>query len=135
MALGTQFMDEAADASAAIANFDKALSLVDDYAPALINKGKTLALTGDMDLAEQYLRRASDTDEKSADALVALADVYLAQRAQAEALDCLLGAVERQPKEARIHEMLAELYNDLGMPHESAVHASCAARLRKKRKK
>lgn len=135
--LGEQCLAEggAPDAAPALANFDKALRICPDHADALLCKGRLLADTGDLDGAERALRRAAECAPTDWLALSALADIYMGTHAYAEALDCLLQAVERCPEVAALHESLAALYEAIGDAHEAEIHRYTAEKLRKKKKK
>ena len=134
VAMGLQY-NEQGMADAAIANYDKALSLAPQHPAAMLHTGCVLMELGDIDGAESTLRRASEADEKGYEALLALAQVYEATHAQAEALDCLLNAMERTPDVPVIHDRIADLYEKLDMTTEAETHRFQAARLRKKKKK
>lgn len=125
----------ASDAQAALANYDKALRICPGHALALLERGRLLAGMGDLDAAEDSLRRASEADTADWQALVALADVYRASRAEAEALDCLLQAAERNNNVAAVHDALAELYDSIDDKAEADIHRYIAAKLRKKKRK
>lgn len=133
--LGRQCVAEAADLHAAIANYDKALRLCPTCAPALLGRGKALADMGELDDAEASLRHAAEADPDDWQALLCLAGVYRASRADAEALDCLLQALERNKKVPQIHEALAELYDSIDDAAEADMHRSIAEKLRKKKRK
>ncbi|MDE6452576.1 MAG: AAA family ATPase [Muribaculaceae bacterium] len=135
VALGQQCIDDAADCSAAIANYDKALRISPGHGPALLGKGRALALCGDYDGAERCLRQAADAAPDDWQALAALTDIYMASHAGAEALDCLLQALEAAPAEVQLHDSLATLYDSLDMPDDAEIHRDAAARLRRKKRK
>lgn len=135
VALGDQCRAEGTDSAPAIANYDKALSLCPDYAPALLGKGRVLAETGDLDAAEQWLRKASEANTADWHALADLADIYTASHAYAEALDCLLSAVGRNRKVARVYDSLADLYTMLDQPEDAEYYRDMAQSLKKRKKK
>ncbi len=135
VALGRQCLADAANPQAAVANYDKALRLCPDHAVALYERGRVLADMGELDAAEQSLRRAAEADDTDWQALLCLAGVYNATRAQAEALDCLLTALDRNDKIPQIHEALADLYDSIDDSAEADMHRALAARLRKKKRK
>jgi len=135
VALGRQCTTDAIDYAPAIANFDKALRLCPDHAEALLYKGRTLADCGDYDGAEKCLRHASECDGDDWQALASLADVYMGSLAYAEALDCLLQAIERCPDTIRLHDTIATLYDAIDSPDDAGLHRAIAARLRKKKRK
>lgn len=133
--LGLQCMAGGNDPAPAIANYDKALRICPGHTEALLAKGRLLAAGGDYDNAEQCLRQAADNDNSDWRALAALADIYIGSMAYAEALDCLLLAVERQPKTVQLHDTLASLYETIDSPEDAEIHRAVAAQLRKRRKK
>ena len=133
--LGGQCMAGGDDPAPAIANYDKALRICPGHTEALLAKGRLLAAGGDYDNAEQCLRQAADNDNSDWRALAALADIYIGSMAYAEALDCLLLAVERQPKTVQLHDTLASLYETIDSPEDAEIHRAVAAQLRKRRKK
>ena len=133
--LGWQCMADGNDPAPAIANYDKALRICPGHTEALLAKGRLLAAGGDYDNAEQCLRQAADNDNSDWRALAALADIYIGSMAYAEALDCLLLAVERQPKTVQLHDTLASLYETIDSPEDAEIHRAVAAQLRKRRKK
>ena len=135
VAMGQQCLDEGVDLAPAIANFDKALRLCPRHGLALLCKGRALADSGDYDGAEACLRQASECDTDDWQALAALADIYMGTKAYAEALDCLLTAIERCPDTIQTHESIAALYDAIDSPEDAALHRMEAERLRKKKKK
>ncbi len=134
VAMGLQCSDEGM-AEAALANYDKALRLCPGHALTMLHKGRLLMDMGDLDGAENMLRKAADADDGDHESLLALARLYEATHAHAEALDCLLSALDRAPRVPDVHESLAELYDIIEMPEEAEEHRLEAARLRKKKKK
>lgn len=135
VALGRQCLGEDYRPEAAVANFDKALRLCPRHAEALYERGRVLAGMGDLDAAEASLRHAAEADGEAWQPLLCLAGVYRASHADAEALDCLLAALERNDRHPQIHDALAELYDSIDESGEADIHRALAARLRKKKRK
>lgn len=119
------------DLHAALANYDKALSLCESYAPALLGKGLALLAAGDADAGCEALLQACDADTADWHAPYELGRHYAAAGDPANALDRLMLALERNDRIAVIHDAAAEVYEGVGDKSSARAHRTMARNLRK----
>ena len=110
------FCVEDGDFTPAVANYEKALSLVPDYPPAVIGLAKVLFDTGKKKDAvarlENFLR---DVDNTNFNIMLCLGDFYYRMHRNEEALDTLIEAfVLSDRKSLFACRRLADIYADLG---------------------
>lgn len=126
---------EGMDPTPTLANYDKALSLCPDYAPAWLGKGLTLMTEdGFADEAESCFKEAYRLDKSGFIAPFQLGRLRMKAKEYAEALDWLLVALRIDEKKAPLHDSLAELYTITGSPEDAARHRREAERLRRRPK-
>lgn len=118
------------DLHAAVANYDKALSLCESYAPALLGKGLALLAAGDGQ-GRDILHQACDADTADWRAPYELGRHYAAAGDPANALDRLMLALERNDRIAVIHDAAAEVYECVGDKSSARAHRTMARNLRK----
>lgn len=135
VALGRDCLDDYDDLTAAIANFDKAISLNNANAVAWHLKGLALSRAGSGDDAVAALRRARSLDEGDLSIIIDLADVEFARGDLHEALNSLLFASQRFKKRPEIHSRLADLYEKIGDEESAYYHRQIAESLKSKKRK
>lgn len=141
MKLATEYVSmgevccEAADSDAALANFDKAISLAPEYAEAWLAKGILLAGMQSVDEAADCLNRAAALAPDNHRAPLELGMLYLATGDYHNALDRLMVAEQKNGKSAAVNSALADVYEAIGDDEEAEAHRRKAERLRKRRKK
>lgn len=119
------------DLHAALANYDKALSLCESYAPALLGKGLALLAAGDADAGCEALLQACDADTADWRAPYELGRHYGAAGDPANALDRLMLALERNDRIAVIYDAAADVYEGVGDKSSARAHRTMARNLRK----
>ncbi len=129
--LGDDCSREGWDISAAIANYDKAISLDPGCTAAYIGKARALFADGDSDTAVDCLNRAADIDTADWRALYELGVYYLGAGRLPEALERLLTAADRCDDVAEIHLAIAEVYDTVGDAKMGRRHRTRARNLRK----
>lgn len=119
---------------AALANYDKALSLSPACVPALIAKGRVLVEAGDVDGAVSVLVTAVELAPEVSETACLLSRAYAASGDGFNALDVLLAAGQRMPQSSAVMQALADRYADIGNEAEARRYASCAKGLRRRGK-
>lgn len=134
--MGEQVREEGWDIAAAIANYDKALSLDPDYALAWTAKGLALATAGgDLDEAVDCLLKAADIDEENHRPLCEAGRLLVNAGDLAQGMDLLLRALDRNDKAPEIHDALAEGYERAGDESNAASHRLTAKKLRARKRR
>jgi hypothetical protein len=135
VAMGHDCGAESWEADAAIANYDKAISLVPDNFYAWLGKGKILAETGRADEALDALLRAAKIRPDEPEALIAIGDVAHDTGDACMALDHYLRAYHVDDKNIRLLERLQKLYEEVGDEENAEAYAAKIARLRRRKSK
>lgn len=135
VAMGDECLQEGWDIEAALANFDKAISLSPELSHAHISRGKALAAMQQYDEALEAFRHAAALDPTDRHALVEGGKLATATGDIADALDLLLRAVELAPDVPEVHEALADAYEKSGDESSALLHRTQARRLRSRKKK
>lgn len=125
-----------------IANYDKALSLSPDCVEAIVGKGEAYLGAGlhseavaALDKAHRLLAANKKGNAKlHFQALVMLGKAYRAAGDVANALDSWIAATDINNDHAPVHQLLADLYDEVGDQDAADHHAEVARRLRRKRK-
>lgn len=133
--MGQECIEEGGGPSAAIANFDKAISLAPDYMPAWLSKGKALVQTQDVDAALECLTEADRLDPHDYRAPLEAGVLYYSIGDIHNSLDRLMVALGRNEKIAAIHNALADTYDSIDMPEEAEMHRETEKKLRRKKKR
>ena len=103
---------EEGDTAAALAAFEKIISIDSSEADAWVSKAMMQLNTDDLTAAEQSCRQALEADPESVFALTTLGDIYLAGKRDEDACDCYEKAIALDPEEAQPYLSLGELYYD-----------------------
>lgn len=130
--MGESCRDDGWDMDAAIANFDKALSLSPTYALALIGKGKALVKMEEFEKAIDCYDRAAALDPKDWRALVEAGRLLIDTGEVAIGMDYLLRALQRNEKIPAVHLALADGYERIGDDDNAALHRKKASKYSKK---
>ncbi len=133
--MGEQCREEGWDMEAALANFDKAISLSPDYHPAHLARGKALASMERFEESLDAFRRAASLDPNDWHTPLEGGRLATATGDIADALDLLLRALKLAPEVPAVHEALAEAYEKAGDESSALHHATEARRLRSRKKK
>lgn len=124
--MGNDCLQESMDYTPAIANFNKAISLCDDYVPAWYGKGIALMDAGEIESAIDALKKTYELDETHYNAPFQLGNIYMSQNNHFEALEWYLVALENGEKESAIHSRLFNLYEEIGDDDMAEKHKKLA---------
>ena len=126
---------------AAIANFDKAISIAPDFREARRYKAEAALDGGDPHSAEAIFSEMLEHNPRDFDALMGLSkaamalaasDPSLADEYRYNALNYLMSAEEIEPESAPLHTRMADLYEQLDDREEAERHRAIARRLRRR---
>lgn len=123
----------AGEIEAAIANFEKALSISPDYVDAHLGVGASMAESGDIDKAIAGYRQALRFDARNYSACMSLAGLYMQAGELYDALNMYLSALQINDKEPALYSSLADLYEQIGDDEEAAFYRREAKRRRRRR--
>jgi len=135
VAMGEDCREEAFDINAALANFDKAISLAPGYTTAWLAKGLALAEMMDTDAAIDCFNRAHQLEPQSHRPLLEAGRLYLATGDIHNAFDRLLAALQLNKTNAAIHSALADAYEAIDSHEDAEKHRKLAARYSRRKKK
>lgn len=133
IAMGRDCLEEIDDITAALANFDKALSISPGNVKALENKARALKSANMPDEAKEALNAILDSDPANLKALLSLADIALGDDDNYGALDRLLVAVKHYPKEPKVYKRMARVYDNIGDEDAADYYREMEQRFRKKK--
>lgn len=133
--MGEDCREEAGDLDAAIANYNKAIDLAPDYAPAWLAKGIALNQAQNPDAAIDCLYKAASIDSSDFHPHLELGRIFHALGDFHNGLDRLLVAEKINPKSPLIHYALADLYEAIEDIENAEAHRKKADRLSRRRKK
>lgn len=114
VSLGEECLTEHADHEAALSCFQKAIDLDSKCLPALIGKGRCLALRADDRGVVSYMRQVVDMYPNSSEAQFAYAEILIGYRAREEAIQPLLKTLALDPMHLGAAKHLLLIYTDLG---------------------
>ncbi|MCM1449652.1 MAG: AAA family ATPase [Clostridiales bacterium] len=120
---------------AAVANFEKALSISPGYVDAYLGVGEAMAESGDIDRAIAGYRQAQRYDARNYKACKALADLFLQQGELYDALNMYLSALNIDDKDSSVFNNLADLYERIGDEEEAENYRREAKRRRRRGKR
>lgn len=126
--------EEGWELDAAVANYDKAISLAPAYAPAWIGKGKALAQMGETDKAVETFRQAAILAPDDFRPLYECGVAQINSGDVAMGMDSLLHALQKNDEIASIHLALADGYDMVGEAGQAEAHRKAARLLARKRK-
>ncbi len=131
--LGNECITKAKDVRAALANFDKALSLDPTLVDAWVRKGITLEDGGDEHEAMACYNEALRLSPLSFKALYNRGKLRYKQGDYESALSDFAKAVKQKPLHATAHDRLGDTFIKLDMPDMAARHWAIAEELREKK--
>lgn len=115
----------------AMANFDKAIRIWPDCIDAKVEKAALLAKLEKVSDAEKLYMEVLNMDKNNGAANYGLGLLFLKKDKLLNALKCMRAALKASPKDAVIHDRLAEIYGAIGMPDKADHHRSLAKKYRK----
>ena len=128
--MGNDCLQETMDYTPAIANYNKAISISEDYIPAWYGKGIALMDAGDDEEAIIALKKVVELDSENFNAPFQLGNIYMKIDSDYEALEWYLIALKNNDKEYSIHTRLAELYEKIGDEDQADLHRKLAKKYR-----
>ncbi len=133
--MGRQCLQEGWDTDAALANFDKALSLNPRSAEANIQRALALAEMQRYDDAMCAFRQAARLAPSDERPLLMAARLATGSGDIADALDLLLQALRLAPRDPDVHDAAADAYEKCGDDANALLHRAKARKLRSRRNK
>ena len=133
VAMGCDCLEEIEDITAALANFNKALSISPCHVKALENKAKALMKGNLTEEAKATYTELLKVDAKNLKALLALADLAIDADDNYAALDKLLVAMKLYSTEARIYKRMARIYDNIGDEAAAFYYRELEEKYRKKK--
>ncbi len=133
--MGNDCLQETMDYTPAIANYNKAISLCEDFVPAWYGKGLAFMEIGDVGCAIDSFKKVVELDSTNYNAPFQLGNIYMNQGELYDALNWYLIALSNGEKKAAIHSRLADLYEKIGDEEQADIHARLAKKYRKNRSK
>ena len=121
------------DSAAAIANFDKALSLNPLYADAIVSKGRTFLDCGRKREAVKCLNKALEISPSYFRALYTRGKTFFALGLLDEALSDLDRATSLKPKNISAHQLMGDILSAMGDEDAAALQWAIADRLKKEK--
>ena len=122
----------------AIANFDKALTLSPGHIEGLRGRAKAHIMLEDYDKAINDYRRIISDEPDDIETIISLAECYMAAGDVHNALDrCMVATDIIEEKEcprsmqARLHTLLAEIYDAAGDSAQAEYHRAIAKRMKR----
>lgn len=134
VSLGLTGLQNIADMSPALLNFEKALSIDPENQDALRGKAQALVGMGENESAlDSFIKliRAGSTNSED---YIGAADIYSSCGEVHDALDCLLKALTIDKNNPVICDRLADIYMSIGEEGEADRYSQLAKKLRKKKK-
>ncbi len=128
--MGNDCLQETMDYTPAIANFNKAISLCDDYVPAWYGKGLALMEAGDYADAIDAFERVVEIDPENYNAPFQLGNIYMNQSEMYDAVNWYLVALSNNENEPAVHARLADVYDKIGDEDQAEYHRQLATKLR-----
>ena len=132
--LGNASILQAHNLRAALANYDKALSLDPSYVDAWIRKGVTLQDHGEYEDALQCFNRAAELSTANFKVHYNRGKNHLLCGRTEQAVADFDKAVSLKPEHAKAHELFGDALSCCGKEEEAAIHWAIAETLREKRK-
>ena len=132
--LGNASILQAHNLRAALANYDKALSLDPSHVDAWIRKGVTLQDQGEYEDALQCFNRAAELSTANFKVHYNRGKNHLLCERTEQAVADFDKAVSLKPEHAKAHELFGDALSRSGKEEEAAIHWAIAETLREKRK-
>lgn len=132
--LGYSCLEESNDLHPALANFEKALRINPGMHDALQGKATALLEMGETEAAIDAFLHLSVSQPDDFTVQFTLGDLYFATGEIHESLNRFLIAEKLEKKNPRVHDRLADIYDQIGDESEARMHRTLAAKLRKRRR-
>lgn len=132
--LGNECITKAKDSRAALANFNKALSLDPTLVDAWVRKGVTLLDMDDINEAARCLNEAVRLSPRSFKALYNRGKLRQQTQNYEDALSDLLRAAAIKPQNPTVHDRIGDVFVALGKPELAEKYRIKAHKLRNKKK-
>lgn len=123
---------KAGDCAAAVANYEKAMSLNPRHESAIIGHARAMAERGDLDSAISGYKRVLSVNGRNYDASYELAELYMHSGEIYDALNWYLNALNIDETRADLLLKLAELYDSIGDDDEAEFYRRKARKLKRK---
>lgn len=134
ISMGRDCLEEAGDVTAAIANFDKAISLDGENAEAWNLKGVAYDTVDMPQEALNAFRRAASLNPDLLSPLLSMSRIYASRKEWHEALNVLLAAVSKWEDNPIVHQRLSSVYASIGDEEMADRHRQLYQRYRKRKK-
>lgn len=134
VAMGKDCLYDGCDPTAAIANFDKAISIMPECAAAVIAKAEALLDCGVVSDATASLDRIGDFRIFTPEEVSSLARKLVKAGDAYRAIDMLLSLVPRNKNSVTLYKALADVYDKVGDEDSSEMYRQLAARAAKRRR-
>lgn len=131
--MGNMCITQANNPRAALANYEKALSLKSDYYDALVRKGITLQTLGEPTEALKSLNCAIKLQPTLFKGIYQRGKYYLSNNMPEQASSDFDKAISIKPDHAKAHELFGNALSQMGKEDEAAIHWAIAESLRKKK--
>ena len=119
-------------AKAALANYDKALSICPELMPALCGKARLMARLGAKDTALEIIQKALKITPDNYQANMILADIHMEADDMPEAIKALKRAIRADKNAIAPHTHLVAIYDKIGLDELADAHRTVIEELRKK---
>ena len=130
--MGNECITKAHDVRAAMANYDKAITLYPEYTDAWIRKGVTFFDDGDMEKAEACLNKAVAISPMNFKAVYNRGKLRLYTGNTEGALSDLDKASSIKPEHAKAHEFFGDALMQAGKNLEAEIQYRIAKELKKR---
>lgn len=133
ISMGCDCLEELEDITAALANFDKALSISPGNIKALEWKGETFTRAQLYYDAKDVYNKLLEIDSKNLTALLRLAEFAIEEGDDYAALDRLLIAVKHYPTMSRVYKLMARIYDNIGDESAADYYRDLEKKYKKKK--
>ncbi len=133
VAMGYTCLEDADNYDAALANFEKALHISPDLVEAIRGKAVALQDMGNSELAIDEFVKLSLLSPGDFITQFTLGELYLETGEIHEALNRFLISEKLEPTNPRVHDRLADIYEQVGDQSMSQYHRAMATKYRKRR--
>lgn len=133
IAMGLDCLEEIEDITAAIANFDKALSLSLGNVKALECKGKAYTAAKMYYEAKDVYNELLEVDPSNLKALLTLSEFAIEEGDDYAGLDKLLIAVKHHPEVSKVYKLMAQIYDNIGDESAAAYYRELEKKYKKKK--
>lgn len=132
VSMGRDCAENSFDPTAAMANFNKAISLVPDHQRAWLGKADVMLQFGEAEEALEAVSKCGDLTALPIHEVVKVGMSLLRQGHEYEALDLMLRIYEANKKNVSVLDSLADIYDSIGDEDSASHYRSIARKIRKK---